>query len=101
MSERGGGGGGIDSCVRGVLAQAVTRTRNSGTMVRMASPRSRCAIEAVPRIAEAGEDEAALVETSVNGGGVDRNLGELRVDAADALGRCHDTEEAQVANARL
>src|SRR5205814_10625847 len=57
--------------------------------------------DAVTRVAEAGHDEALVVQLAVERGRVDHDVREGRVDAPHALGRGDERGEADLADAAV
>ena len=55
-----------------------------------------CAENAVPGVAQAWNDVAVLVETLVNGGGIDGHIRVLGLDPGNALGRADQIETADL-----
>src|SRR5439155_26650990 len=51
------------------------------------------AVEPVSRVTEPGHDEAALVQSTINGGAHDVHVGMVLVDELDAWRRCDDAHE--------
>src|SRR3954469_661751 len=63
------------------------------------APASARAVEPVARVPETGDDEAVLVEPAVDGRGDDVDVGMIRVNVIDPLGRGDETDQHHRARA--